>query len=172
MIIVEDGSLVADANSYASVSTLRQFALARNIQLKGTDEELQGGLMLAMDKLDTYRKSWTGRSRKGAELAWPRDNAWVDGEQYGNDRIPRELVKAQLLLAIQSDAGTALFANQTQDTQILKRKKIDVLEWEYATPEGDSAGYVSQPSFPEVDSLLGQLLDARMGSINSVSVRA
>lgn len=173
-IIVEDGSNVPNANSFISVAYLKDYASARNIALSDDDKKLEAALILAMDKLDTYRSKFAGKKRAGFPLYWPRDNAWVDGEEYPNDEIPYELKKAQAILATAVDGGVSLFTNTTADTQTLKREKIDVLEFEYAVPEGSDAGVVYQPIIVEAASLLASLMGngGFNDSVNSWVVRA
>lgn len=171
-LIVEDGSIVPNANTYASVAALKAYAESRGIALAGDDTKLESNLIVAMDKLDSYKKKFSGKRRNGASLAWPRDDAWVDGEEWPNDKIPSELVRAQIIFATLVNSGVALFANSDPSKQTIKKKKIDVLEFEYAVPEGDNFGLVYQPVFTEAEGYLSALFGPTMTSINSSIVRA
>lgn len=171
-LIVEDGTLVPNANTYVDVAKLRAWTSARGITLVGDDTALEQNLIRAMDKLGDYRSQYAGTRRRGAALLWPRDDVYIDGYPFANNAIPDELVIAQILLAVLVNSGTELYANSTADTRILKREKIDVLEFEYAVPEGSESGYVSQPVFAEVDKYLSVLFGSYAGSINSRVVRA
>lgn len=98
-IIVEDGSIVASANSYADSDDLETFADDRGITLT-TDPDIL--LLKAMDGL--YGRAWKGsRVSSLQELEWPRSGVYRDGELIASDSIPRELVYAQLHLAIAYD---------------------------------------------------------------------
>lgn len=170
-LIVEDGTLVPNANTYASVSALKAYADARGIVLTGSDADLERALILAMDKLNDYRSQYAGTRRRGAELLWPRDDVYIDGSPFANNEIPAELIRAQLIYAVLINSGAEMYANSTSDTRILKREKIDVLEFEYAVPEGSEAGVVFQPIFAEAEKYLSVLFDGGISSINSYLVR-
>lgn len=146
-IIVEDGTLVEGANSYIDVAYLKDYASTRGITLPA-DEELPAKLILAMDYLDTYTDQWPGTAR--GELPWPRKDT-----DYEN--IPANLKKAQAVLAVKAAQGVALFNDTTSSTRVLKREKIDVLEFEYAVSDTNPEVAI-QPTFPEVDALLASLL--------------
>lgn len=146
-IIVEDGTLVEGANSYIDVAYLKDYAAARGITLPA-DSELPAKLILAMDYLDTYDAQWPGTAK--GSLAWPRKDT-----EYEN--IPANLKKAQAVLAIKAAQGIPLFADTTASTRVLKREKIDVLEFEYAVSETNPE-LALQPVFPEVVALLESLL--------------
>lgn len=171
-LIVEDGTLVPNANTYASVADLKTYASSRGIELVGDDTKLESNLIRAMDKLDDYRSQFDGTRRRGAALQWPRDDVYIDNQPFANNLIPMELVRAQILYAILVNSGVELYANSTADTRILKREKIDVLEFEYAVPEGSDAGMVFQPTFAEPERYLSILFGSYGGSINSRVVRA
>lgn len=142
-IIIEDGTLVEGANSYISVQDLKDYAALRGITLPA-DDQLTSKLILAMDYLDKYNPQWPGTPK--GELGWPREGAGYEG-------IPTAVKKAQTILAVKAVQGTALFNDTTADTKVLKSKKVDVLEWEYAVSETDPT-IAPQPVFPEVDAIL------------------
>lgn len=172
-IIVEDGSNVANANSFISVQYLRDYAALRNLTISSSDTVLEAALIRAMDKIDTLRSKFAGNKRPGFPLYWPRTDAWVDGEKLADDEIPAELKKAQAILATAIDSGIELFTNNVPTDAIVKRKKIDVLEWEYVVPEGDNIGLVYQPVIAEAAELLASLSGGGSfnDSVNSWLVR-
>lgn len=146
-IVVEDGTVVEGANSYISVQDLKDYASLRNISLPA-DDLLPGALILAMDYLGKYDAQWPGSPLGG--LAWPRKDVDWSG-------VPAGIVKAQLILSVKSAQGTPLFADTTSESPVLKREKIDVLEFEYAVSEVDPTR-ATQPSFPEVDAAIAPYL--------------
>ena len=123
-IIVEDGSIVANANSYVSEAELSTYAADRGITLSGTPNQL---IIKSMDY--TESRNFIGdKYTQGQSLQWPRDNAYIDGFEVGTDTIPQELKNAQLATAISIDAGVDPSATIERAT---KREKLDVLEVEY-----------------------------------------
>lgn len=168
-IIVEDGTQVPGANSFISVAYLQQYATDRDITLTGDTSVLEANLIRAMDRLYGYRMQFSGTKIKGAPLFYPRDDSYVDGEPWPNDEIPEELKKAQAVFAVAVNGGTALYANNTADTQVLKREKIDVLEFEYAVSSSDP-NYVSQPVIAEAEQLLSALYGVNYDNVFNIKM--
>lgn len=86
-------------------------------------------------------------------LAWPRKDA-VDyfGNDIPDDKVPLAIKRAHAEVTLLAFKGTSLAA-EASSGPLLKRKKIDVLEWEY-----DNETYGQAPIFGWVDKLLFNLL--------------
>lgn len=145
-IIVEDGSGVANANSYNSEAELTAFATDRGITLTADEDVL---LIKAMDYIESlnyigYRTSTT------QALSFPRTCIVIDGVCIDSDEIPPQLKKAQLHLAVAIDGGYNPLATSTQG---IKRKRVDVIEVEYM--DGSSAA----PVIKSVNAYLAPLIN-------------
>jgi hypothetical protein len=157
-IIVEDGSIVTGANSYATTAELSAFAAARNITLSGdyTTEQL---LIIAMDYIENL--AYKGmKVRSDQPLQWPRVDVYLDAYYFDSDAIPSQLKNGQMQVALSIDAG-----NSPQ--QIAPRKtimeKVGDLAVQYA------AGSSSVAIDPKINAFLYKLLDAGgPGSANTV----
>jgi hypothetical protein len=152
-LTIEDGSGVAGANSYATVAEARAYALARGLSLPAGDSDVEKALVLACDKIETYK--FKGRKTDEANaLEWPRAGVYVGSSEieFANDEIPDRLKSAQCQFAAESAAGTNLQPTGTGREVI--RTKVDVLETEYA-PRG--SGSVT-PQFNKAEALLAALL--------------
>ena len=100
-IVVEDGSIVANANSYVSEAELVAYASARGITISGTNEQL---LIRAMDYLESL--DFIGLKYLSTQsLQWPRAYVEIDTYYVDIDEIPAELKKAQIEIALAIDAG-------------------------------------------------------------------
>lgn len=100
-IIVEDGTGVANANSYVSVADFEAFALARGITILGDPETL---LIRAMDYIESL--DYCGKRLYSSQsLQWPRYNVWVDDYPIPINMIPTELKNALMQTALSIDAG-------------------------------------------------------------------
>lgn len=130
-IIVEDGSGVANANSYVSEAELTTFAGNRNITLVGDTSEL---LIQAMDYIESLSYKGIKKERDQA-LQWPRTGVYIDGYYEDSDTIPEELKNALMQCAIAVDQGEDPLQNTPRN---IKRKKVGPLEIEYS----DSAASV------------------------------
>lgn len=106
-ITVEDGTGRADANSYASVDTLKAYARARGRTVPSSLPECEALLLQAMDALRGL--DYVGdRATKAQALDWPRFNVVVQGFPYNSTELPRELEQAQCALAIEAQTTDLL----------------------------------------------------------------
>lgn len=153
-LVIENGSLVAGANSYVEVEEARAYADARASTFTGDDAEVEAALIVAMDFLESLRAQYQGSKvdPAGQSLQWPRTGVVIDGWQVPITHIPKELKAAQCQLALESAAGTDLMP--TGDGREVIREKVDVLETEYAP----GAGGAPQPYLAKVMAFLEPLI--------------
>ena len=77
-IIVEDGSNVPNANSYASLADIRAYALNRGITLSATDSVLEPMVFKSMDYIESVganfqgTQTYTAPTYTAQSLQWPR----------------------------------------------------------------------------------------------------
>lgn len=152
-LIVEDGSIVADANSYVDLVFARAYADARGLSLPTDDTELEQQLIASMDYLEAQRARYQGDKTDplNQELQWPRTGVYIDCVAFPSDEIPKELKNAQCQLAVEVNSGVALFP--TQEGAFITREKVGPLETEYS----EKIGTTAQPSISSVDVLLEPL---------------
>lgn len=148
-IVVEDGSIVTGANSYATTAELSAFATARNVTLSGdyTTEQL---LIIAMDYIESL--AYKGmKVRSDQPLQWPRVDVIIDGSYFNSDDIPNQLKNGLMQTALAIDAG-----NSPQQVAPRKtiREKVGELEVQYAT--GSSSVTID----PKINYFLYKLLEA------------
>lgn len=155
-IVVEDGTIVADANSYVTLAEVRAYATLRGITVPAADGDLEKHLHLAMDWFESEDFP-SARLDATQELSFPRDVIVVDGVRYMEGAIPK-LVKQIICEATCTSVTIALqpqFAGSSLGQ--LKRKKIDVLEKEYFPSQGTSS---YMPILAKLDALMEKLLYA------------
>lgn len=150
-LIVEDGSIVPGAESYATVAFANAYFTGRGnaawaaIVSEG-DKEI--ALRKATDyMLAVYRDMWAGqRVSELQALDWPRYDVYRDNQRYlvPSDSVPLEVQKACCELAVRTTTGD-LIVDQTAS---IIREKIGPIETEYA------AGQNTQVSFPFVNNML------------------
>lgn len=129
-IVVEDGSIVANANSYVSEADLTTYATDRGIVIVGEEDEL---LIQAMDYLEQQNFigiKWTSTQ----SLQWPRADVIIDGYYQNVEDIPQLLINAQCEIALAIDAGNGPLIDLPR---AVKRQRVGELEVEYA--EGTSS---------------------------------
>lgn len=172
-LIIEDGTGKVDGQSYADAAEARAFALARGVVLPsapgGTDPDpVESMLIRAMDYIEAMESRMKGkRANPDAPtqyqaLAFPRKGVRIgcECEEFPSDKIPANLVAAQMQLVIAIQQGAVLQPILDPNKQLVKRTKVDVIEKEYFSPKDVGVEYGTQPTFPAVDALLRPLLRA------------
>lgn len=130
-IILEDGTGVANANSYVSIDDIKAYASGRGISLPTSDDAIASLLVEAYDFVITYECKFSGSrtfplTQTGA---WPRKEATMYGEDLASDVIPGPVKTAQMQIAIAANTGIVLFPSQTGAA--VKREKIGPIDTEY-----------------------------------------
>ena len=165
-LIIEDGTIVSGANSYASLAVLRAYATARGITLSATDATVEVMAIKAMDYLEAKRNQYQGEKVSNTqELQFPRYNLIIDGFDFPANDIPNELIKAQCQLVLEVNAGNILMPTLTEAP--IKKEVIGPIETEYAV----SAGNSFLPDFQAVESLLAPLYKDNQSGFSLTSIR-
>ncbi|NYZ69113.1 hypothetical protein H0A36_24130 [Endozoicomonas sp. SM1973] len=157
MLVIEDGSGTnPNANSYASVETLRLFAKLRGIDLTElSDDECAVLLIKAMDYIEAKASKFQGEKTNPRQpLQWPRRGVRLDGLSVGEKEIPRNLEYGQLQLALEAREHD-LMPNRLPGEKgaVIKERVEGAVEVAYAnngTPD-------KVPAFAKAEALLAQL---------------
>lgn len=161
-LIVEDGSLVANADSYISLEDAQTFVenyyseydsdAAVFLGLStGRQEVIARRATYDLDR--KYRNRWKGFKRvQSQSLDWPRvDVADEDDYDVPEDSIPRRLQRAQIEIMIRLANEVAIFEDQARGGRI-KSEKVDVIAVSYF------ANAPSTTLFEGLDAVLKGLL--------------
>lgn len=162
---VEDGTVIAGANSYVTVAYADTYHSDRGATSWAdlTTEQKQAALIKATDFIEQqYNGRWIGYLVElDQPLSWPR--TYNDPYFYGvNDisgEVPVAVQQAVCILALESLSSDL---NPTQG-RATKREKVDVVEVEYS----DYAKLGS--TRPAIDGLLRKLLNS--SSVNARAIR-
>ena len=161
-LIVETGTGANPlANSYATVSELRDYAEARGVDLDAvTDAQAEALMVKAMDYLESLAGKYKGaRATQAQPLQWPRIDVWgvsFFDALYPSDSIPRELKYAQLSLAVEAQNGADLLPSELPSAKgaIIKERIEGAVEIAYA----NNADRSRTPAFAKANALLSSLL--------------
>ncbi|MFK0369686.1 DnaT-like ssDNA-binding protein [Enterobacter sichuanensis] len=149
-------------NSYASESDLVAFADVRDIELP---EKIGSLLIKAMDYLEGL--DWVGQKADPRQpLAWPRVNVVMDGYDLPVDEVPRRVITAQCMLAVEAIDGDLL--SSVREAAVKTERVEGAFTMTYAVTEGE----VFIPSYPAVVAILGDLAGGRGYAINTFAERA
>jgi hypothetical protein len=176
-LITEDGTGLANAESYISVAEADTYFSNRGITLWATmlEAEKEQALRRAVDYLGgVYRLRWKGTRVNGTQaLDWPR--AFVEREDYEyagmngyttiggrfyypSDEVPVEVKNACAEMAFKAASGE--LAPDLERSVV--REKVDVLEVEYDR-------YAPQyKQYRAIDNLLAPFLEAVGGAFRKV----
>ena len=165
-LIVEDGSIVAGAESYCDAASATAYHLARgdNTWATLTTAQMEEALRRATDYMvQVYRWRWQGtRKSSTQQLDWPRDLVpLVDSpiESYvANDTVPSEVKRACAMLALRAAAGDLLADQSRTKTSVT----VGPISTTYAAGSSQAVKYAA------IDSLLRPYLMAGGGQIPMV----
>jgi len=126
-LVIEDGSIVSGANSYATAAEYNAYidarysALARSV----ADAVVEGYLLLAMDYLES--QSLIGAKYTDAQpLQWPRSDVYIDGYIVLTTEIPAYVIKALYEVAYGIEQGFSPTAPVSRETLIEKVGEISI----------------------------------------------
>lgn len=165
-LVIEDGTIVDNANSVSTLAAIKAYALDRNITLPDDDDVLNGYAVLAMDYLETFKDQYIGSLVDPDQpLSWPRTDVTLNGAEFPADGIPVNLIAAQQQLVVEQSRGVKLQPVLIYADRI-KRKKTGPLETEWF----DAAATGIAPAMPQVDSLLAPLILPQVMGLRTVRV--
>jgi len=123
-IIVEDGSIVANANSYVSlIEADTYFTNTGNLGWAGTDDFKNQNLINACAALDaSYGQNYISylRDNTSQTLLWPREQVWDRHYRRINTGvIPQALKNAQFEMALLAQNGVDLYPEGRKDNNLL-----------------------------------------------------
>lgn len=163
ILIVEDGSIVADANSYVTYDyALAYHALRGNSAwAAGSELNQQYAIIRATQAVDSiYKGKWKGTPTEYGtqELEWPRQGVEVNGVELDDDLIPASLKKAVCEAALRELAEANSMTPDLDRGGEIKRVKADTVEVEYMD------GANSTTTFTAIDGLLADLVTGTSAS--------
>lgn len=129
-LVIEDGSVVAGAESYASAADLA--AYAANYGKAIPEEPTAQEVLLRRAALQMEAMPWKGRVvHSDQPLNWPRADVCRNGFTLDYDRIPPQVKAGQMALAAEIYADDLVDPN-TRSGAVTK-KVVGPLEFEYAS---------------------------------------
>lgn len=148
-LVIEDGTNVTGANSYASADDMYLYAAERNIPISNDPIVLEGLLMKAMDYIETFSGRFNGaRSVAGQPLSFPRSVY----SQYGYQTsilVPADIKKAQIVLAIAASTTDLLPVVAAGAEMDVTKKTVGPITVEY-----EKTTHTVTPRVPLADALL------------------
>ena len=167
-LIIEDGSIVANANSWASRADYIAYALARGVVIPDTDAaDVQ--LVKAAEFIGSHEANLKGYLvQRDQSLAFPRHDIVIDDWYWSSTEIPRQVTLCQMALAMDINAGVDLYNKPVNPNLAVKSERVEgAVSVEYAV--SDTVGQKLSRSSTS-DALLASLLQ-RNGLVGLRMVR-
>lgn len=162
-LVIEDGTNVAGANSYASADDMYLYAIERNIEVPNDVGELEALLLRAMDYIEMNATRYLGTvSVVGQPLAFPR----LTTSSFGGSAslgVPAALKKAQIIAAIAAQTIDLTPVSAAGADMAATRKTVGPITVEY-----EKTGTSVSPRLPQVDVLLRPYFSGGFGQPNVV----
>ena len=158
-IIIEDGSIVENANAFDSLENVRFFAAQRNVTLSEDDEIVKSQMIKASDYLNSKECDFQGQIVSiDQNLVFPRYNVLIADSYLPADVIPKSLKTAFSQLIIAQADGFDLQPNTSAEDWVTE-ETIGPITTKYANPV--SVGI--EASFSAVDAALKPLMKGADG---------
>lgn len=141
-LVLEDGSGVAGANTYALTATIDAYhSNLGNSDWTGTDDEKSTANLRAMRHLESLDYNGT-KDEQTNPLEWPRSGAYDrNGFLIDNDVIPQGVINALCEAALIELTSPGALRPSTSTAGQVKRQKVDVIETEYFEAYSQTVSY-------------------------------
>lgn len=154
--IVEDGTIVANANAYVTVAEFRAYHGDRGNSLAGFSAgNMEDAIVRATDYLDA-RFQFVGQKRSRSQSTqWPRYNAF-DTDNFMVGGVPVEVKEACMeyaFIALSEDINPTPERSPTGQVVSSKSERVDVLSESTTYATGDS---FTLPRYPVADLKLAR----------------
>ena len=167
-LIIEDGSIVANANSYVTRADYIAYALARGVVIASSDAaDVQ--LVKAAEFIGAHEANLKGYLvQRDQPLSFPRHDIVIDDWYWSSTEIPRQVILCQMALAMDINAGVDLYNKPVNPSLAVKSERVEgAVAVQYAV--SDTVGQKLSRSSTS-DALLASLLQ-RNGLVGLRMVR-
>lgn len=152
-LTIEDGSIVANANSLVTDEEFKQYADIRFVDIPPTQPERESLLVKAMDYLFSVESKLQGtRTSATQELPFPRIGVHGRNMHISSNTIHSDWKKAQMELAIQAYSGELLESGSGNDQASLQVDVINI-EFKDATVRYEKAEAYLKPYYKNGGSI-------------------
>lgn len=130
-IIVEDGTIVAGASSFVSRADYIAYAATLGVTIV-SDAQADAQLVKAGHYINSKESQLKGYLvDRDQPMVYPRTNLTIDGFDWEDTEIPRQVILCQLNLALDIRAGIDPYNLPANPNRAVKREKVDAIEVEY-----------------------------------------
>ena len=166
----EDGTIVEDADTFATVAECQAYAAARGLTLPATDAAVEILLIKASDFLFSLENDFQGvrTDPTNQVLPFPRTGVYLYGIEFSEDAIPKILKDGQCQLAFDASL-TDLLA--TGAGRVIKKEGVGALQVEYGDDGVSNPQAQLSAALNILDPLFKESSNANGGGINVTAAR-
>ena len=148
-LTVEDGSIVANADSYISEADAQVYLASRGV---ASAVVVEAFLLQAIDFIESLNFVGSPVDTDTQAMSWPRSGvSYPSGRAVADTEIPPGIARAQAYVANYIATGTDPNLAPERD---VKREKVDVLEVEYSDSTSPSSKAITIFDMPAALRLL------------------
>lgn len=104
-LIIETGQIIPNADSYVTRAEYITYAASRGVTVADT-EATDVTLRKAAQFIDSHEANLKGiKVDRDQPMAFPRSGVYIDGWFWNSEEIPRQVILAQLNIALDMEAG-------------------------------------------------------------------
>lgn len=166
VLIVEDGTGVADANSYISLADARSFAETRSLELPADDNEAILALIQGFDYVESFRSLYGGvKAMCPQGTQFPRVGLKIDGCPVPETQIPYEVRQAQVIAASVHSSGVDLVAD-ADGKEVASERVEGAVQVSYF----QTGNVTAQPYFRSIQRLLEPLFGTSSSGLGAPGI--
>jgi hypothetical protein len=163
-VIIETGAQVANSNSYSTRADYIAYALTLGTVIADTvaaDDQLVAAAVFIGSKENSLKGDRVDRDQS---MAFPRNGLVIEGFSWLSTEIPRQVLLAQMSLALDINAGEDLYNLSQSESTGLKSERVEgAVTVEYANVDSMKLSRRSSSN-----ALLASLM--KNGGLFSVSI--
>lgn len=165
-LIVEDGSIVANANSYISLADARTYLATLGYSLSADDVTAEQELVRAYDYVNSFEGSYQGYRVDSAQTgSFPRYDVYLNNFLVDSNEIPETLKQAQCLAAKEESSESGILSPSTTGQTVTSEEVVGAVKVSYA-----DNGLDSIVSFTAIDAKLSGLFSGGGSSFRVLRV--
>ena len=141
MLIVEDGTIVPNSNSYTDIANARTIASTYGLTLPEAEAEAELALIIGQKWILQQESSLQGSRLESAQsISYPRAPVELYGFLLDKNTIPSELIDSQVIAAVQQGISGDILTAGSDDQALATNFKIDGLgTFDYCSNASSSA---------------------------------
>jgi hypothetical protein len=153
-IIVEDGTIVAGANSYITVADARTFLTQFGQDLPVDNDEAEAALISAFYYLNGLENKYQGSRVDSAQTgSFPRSGVYVNGFAVSSSEIPIDLINAQCFAAYEEGLSAGILTASLSGKSTVMKEVVGAVKVQYS----DNGAIDGSVSYPRINSSLNPL---------------